>query len=474
MASDLCGDSIQDERISRKALGPCGTKPRRVQELSSRSNSEDGGSLARIGKVTPKTSKMAGIPFQHSLSEYAERQQACCVFLMDTSWPSATGDSDFHSQTSLKHDPSKSTYPLGGGWGWGRQSVSFSFSLFIVYSLIPCLTLFLRVVRAVQPKAETTTLPVTIPARHYPGCTGLPIVSLTIVPKGWTAQRGHGGWLLLALRVLCGESRPSSSVVWSSTSDLLGRGRPGGGNQAALPLDTAPSVSTLPSPLIGIYWYFKCFVFKCTAVMVLQKNIGLWVVKLDNDPKHKAKKTKAWFKREKIKVLRWPSQSPDLNPIEHLWKEFKRKVHKRCPKNLDNLKKICMEEWVKITPETCAGLIRTGWDDQVPFSSCAPDCTQHDRSLKHQPLFGRRKCEGTTVMATACKPLAEQQTYSRRARAPRFVRDCGLPSLPSAETLRRSHPNPPPPMVEPARPQQMFLDGCFASVLSPDAGRGFD
>ncbi|CAJ0940024.1 unnamed protein product, partial [Ranitomeya imitator] len=84
-----------------------------------------------------------------------------------------------------------------------------------------------------------------------------------------------------------------------------------------------------------------------------------WVFQHDNDPKHTARATKEWLRKKHFKVLEWPSQSPDLNPIENLWRELKVCVAKRKAKNITALEEICMEEWANIPTTVCGNLVKT-------------------------------------------------------------------------------------------------------------------
>ena len=81
----------------------------------------------------------------------------------------------------------------------------------------------------------------------------------------------------------------------------------------------------------------------------------------DNDPKHTSKKAKDWFEEHNMNVLKWPAQSLDLNPIEHLWDHLKSRLgeYDTAPSGILELWERIEKEWEAIPASECQKLIES-------------------------------------------------------------------------------------------------------------------
>ena len=77
----------------------------------------------------------------------------------------------------------------------------------------------------------------------------------------------------------------------------------------------------------------------------------------DNDPKHTSGYTKEFFARNNVEVVDWPSQSPDLNPIENLWAFIKRSMQGLTFTKEQDLIDYVFRVWNEVMPELCKKLV---------------------------------------------------------------------------------------------------------------------
>ncbi len=95
-----------------------------------------------------------------------------------------------------------------------------------------------------------------------------------------------------------------------------------------------------------------CDILKQTMTPSLRRLGRRAVIQHDNDPKHTSKTLR-------VKVMDWPSMSPDLNPFEHLWGILKQKVEERKVCNIHQLCDVFMEEWKRTPVVTCEALVNS-------------------------------------------------------------------------------------------------------------------
>ena len=82
---------------------------------------------------------------------------------------------------------------------------------------------------------------------------------------------------------------------------------------------------------------------------IVEQNLGKRIILvLDNSRSHHADKTVRKARELKITLVFLPPYSPDLNPVEFVWKTIKREVSIRFIRSKEHLKNIIKNEFMKV------------------------------------------------------------------------------------------------------------------------------
>ena len=99
---------------------------------------------------------------------------------------------------------------------------------------------------------------------------------------------------------------------------------------------------------------------------ILKKNVKVGemilnstIFQQENAPSHKCKSVQNWLLESNIKVMNWPPQSPDLNPIENVWSFIKILLDKFKVTSKKMLMEKLKDIWSKIPPSYLEKLVHS-------------------------------------------------------------------------------------------------------------------
>lgn len=92
-----------------------------------------------------------------------------------------------------------------------------------------------------------------------------------------------------------------------------------------------------------------CNFLKAKALPAIKKVYPTgFLFQQDNAPPHRAKYTETFLKKNGVRVMDWPPQSPDLNPIEQVWQWMAIQVQYKSFENTGQLTDYVFELWEKL------------------------------------------------------------------------------------------------------------------------------